>query len=59
MKTTFGQRHYKFLAPKLYNELAKDLPEALNATWTYKRLVTDWLLDKGNQGSETLLTNIV
>ena len=59
MKTTFGQRHYKFLAPNHYNEITKDLPEVLNATWTYKRLVTDWLLDKGNQGSETLLTNIV
>ena len=55
MNTSFGQRHYKFLAPKFHNDLPEEI-RTLNSPSKFKKAVHRWIQDLGNEGSEHLLT---
>jgi hypothetical protein len=51
--TTFAQRHYIYLAPRIYNKIIPDLLTSLLPNNTnINKLLTLWLLTRGREGCE-------
>lgn len=54
-KTSFAQRFYNFIGPRLYNQINKFKKTSNCSTQQFKRKVTSWLLELDYQKTEELL----
>lgn len=54
-KSTFAQRFYNYLAPKLYNSLNKKNPVRQYSNHQIKKIIKDWLDSFDYEGTEALL----
>jgi hypothetical protein len=60
VRTTFAQRHFSFLGPRLYNRVMSDISDSLNGgNSNMEQLIVAWLMQRGREASELALTHIL